>query len=160
MPADGPLLDPRQVANYLPHRYPFLLVDRVEEIVSGERILATKNVTWNEPYFTGHFPGDPVMPGVLQVEALAQAAEEKPRLLLGRGAALKALQRLEEAENAYLEALQFDSTYVEAWFNLGNLYLATGRRSAAETAYRQVVKSGADADLLSRATNKLKQLKP
>ena len=74
MPADGPLLDPRQVANYLPHRYPFLLVDRVEEIVSGERILATKNVTWNEPYFTGHFPGDPVMPGVLQVEALAQAA--------------------------------------------------------------------------------------
>ncbi len=74
MPADGPLLDPRQVANYLPHRYPFLLVDKVEEIVSGERILATKNVTWNEPYFTGHFPGDPVMPGVLQVEALAQAA--------------------------------------------------------------------------------------
>jgi len=74
MPTDGPVLDPREVANYLPHRYPVLLVDRVEEIVSGERILATKNVTWNEPYFTGHFPDDPVMPGVLQVEALAQAA--------------------------------------------------------------------------------------
>jgi len=74
MTADGPLLDPREVANYLPHRYPFLLVDRVEEIVANERIVATKNITWNEPYFTGHFPDDPVMPGVLQVEALAQAA--------------------------------------------------------------------------------------
>ena len=74
MTAEGPLLDPREVANYLPHRYPFLLVDRVEEMVANERIVATKNVTWNEPYFTGHFPGDPVMPGVLQVEALAQAA--------------------------------------------------------------------------------------
>ena len=93
-------------------------------------------------------------------EALAQASAEKPRLLLGRGAALKALQRLEEAENAYLEALRLDSTYVDTWFNLGNLYLATGRSSAAETAYRQVVKIGADADLLSRATNKLKQLIP
>jgi 3-hydroxyacyl-[acyl-carrier-protein] dehydratase len=74
MSTEGPALDPREVANFLPHRYPFLLVDRVEEMTAGERIVATKNVTWNEPYFTGHFPGDPVMPGVLQVEALAQAA--------------------------------------------------------------------------------------
>ena len=63
MTAEGPLLDPREVANYLPHRYPFLLVDRVEEMTADERIVATKNVTWNEPYFTGHFPGDPVMKG-------------------------------------------------------------------------------------------------
>jgi 3-hydroxyacyl-[acyl-carrier-protein] dehydratase len=58
----------------LPHRYPFLLVDRVLECARGERIRALKNVTYNEPYFTGHFPGRPVMPGVLIIEALAQVA--------------------------------------------------------------------------------------
>jgi len=67
-------LDAKAILDFLPHRYPFLLVDRVLEMVEGEKILAVKNVTWNEPYFTGHFPGDPVMPGVLQIEALAQAA--------------------------------------------------------------------------------------
>ena len=69
-----PAVDPREILDYLPHRYPFLLVDRVDEVVPGERIVAVKNVSWNEPYFAGHFPGDPVMPGVLQIEALAQAA--------------------------------------------------------------------------------------
>jgi len=58
----------------LPHRFPMLLVDRVEELVVDERIIATKAVTINEPFFQGHFPGRPIMPGVLIVEALAQAA--------------------------------------------------------------------------------------
>ncbi|MCG2841646.1 3-hydroxyacyl-ACP dehydratase FabZ [Sandaracinobacter sp. RS1-74] len=58
----------------LPHRFPMLLVDRVEELVEGERIAALKAVTFNEPFFQGHFPGRPIMPGVLIVEALAQAA--------------------------------------------------------------------------------------
>jgi len=58
----------------LPHRYPILLVDRVLEIETGKRIKALKNVTINEPFFTGHFPKHPVMPGVLMVEAMAQAA--------------------------------------------------------------------------------------
>jgi len=58
----------------LPHRYPFLLVDRVLEIEPGKRIRALKNVTYNEPFFPGHFPGRPVMPGVMIMEALAQAA--------------------------------------------------------------------------------------
>ena len=67
-------MDIQQILNTLPHRYPFVLVDRVLEIVPGERIVALKNVTINEPYFVGHFPRLPVMPGVLIIEALAQAA--------------------------------------------------------------------------------------
>ena len=63
-----------EILKYLPHRYPFLLVDRVLECKIGESILALKNVSYNEPFFQGHFPGVPVMPGVLILEALAQAA--------------------------------------------------------------------------------------
>ena len=62
-----------EIERLLPHRYPFLLVDRVVEFEKDKRVLAYKNVTCNEPFFTGHFPGQPVMPGVLVVEALAQA---------------------------------------------------------------------------------------
>jgi 3-hydroxyacyl-[acyl-carrier-protein] dehydratase len=67
------IIDIKKIMGMLPHRYPFLLVDRVEEITPGESIRAYKNVTMNEPFFQGHFPGLPVMPGVLIVEALAQA---------------------------------------------------------------------------------------
>ncbi len=66
-------IDHRAIVDLLPHRYPFLLIDRVLEFVDGERLVALKNVTINEPYFQGHFPGNPVMPGVLVCEALAQA---------------------------------------------------------------------------------------
>ena len=67
-------MDIREILEHLPHRYPMLLVDRVLECEPGKRILAIKNVTINEPFFTGHFPHHPVMPGVLVIEALAQAA--------------------------------------------------------------------------------------
>jgi 3-hydroxyacyl-[acyl-carrier-protein] dehydratase len=67
-------IDVRGILEYLPHRYPFLLVDRVLELEPGKHIVAIKNVTINEPYFVGHFPHVPVMPGVLMIEALAQAA--------------------------------------------------------------------------------------
>ncbi len=62
-----------EIAALLPHRYPFLLVDRVLELTAGERIVALKNVTANEPFFSGHFPGQPLMPGVLICEAVVQA---------------------------------------------------------------------------------------
>ena len=69
----GPLMDVRQIVDVMPHRYPFLLVDRILEIQDKKRIVGIKNVTINEPFFQGHFPGHPVMPGVLIIEAMAQA---------------------------------------------------------------------------------------
>jgi 3-hydroxyacyl-[acyl-carrier-protein] dehydratase len=69
-----PVMDVNEIMRHLPHRYPFLLVDRVLECEKGQRIKAIKNVSINEPYFQGHFPGYPVMPGVLIIEALAQVS--------------------------------------------------------------------------------------
>ncbi len=66
-------MDIYEVLKHLPHRYPFLMVDRVIECEPGKRLVAIKNVSFNEPYFSGHFPDKPVMPGVLILEALAQA---------------------------------------------------------------------------------------
>ncbi len=81
------LMSVQEIKEYLPQRYPFLLVDRVEELELGQSIVAYKNVTVNEPFFEGHFPNQPIMPGVLIIEALAQAAgvlgfksqEKKPK---------------------------------------------------------------------------------
>ncbi len=81
-----PVLTVQQIERLLPHRYPFLLVDRVLELEPGRRVVGVKCVTMNEPFFAGHFPGHPVMPGVLILEALAQAA------------ALMALHTFPEAE--------------------------------------------------------------
>jgi 3-hydroxyacyl-[acyl-carrier-protein] dehydratase len=67
------MLDSREIQRIIPHRYPLLLIDRVIEIEPGKRIVGLKNVSGNEPFFQGHFPGHPIMPGVLIVEALAQA---------------------------------------------------------------------------------------
>jgi len=66
------MLDINQIMDIIPHRPPFLLVDRIVEVDAGKRAVGIKNVTMNEPYFVGHFPGNPIMPGVLIVEALAQ----------------------------------------------------------------------------------------
>lgn len=67
------LMDVREIRKYLAHRYPFLLVDRVTQFESGKSLTAIKNVTINEPFFNGHFPDQPIMPGVLIIEAMAQA---------------------------------------------------------------------------------------
>jgi 3-hydroxyacyl-[acyl-carrier-protein] dehydratase len=68
------ILDISQILKILPHRYPFLLVDRILEMEPGRKIVGIKNVTINEPFFQGHFPGFPIMPGVLMIEAMAQVA--------------------------------------------------------------------------------------
>jgi 3-hydroxyacyl-[acyl-carrier-protein] dehydratase len=77
-------VDVRTIERLLPHRYPFLLVDRVTALEPRQKIVALKNVTANEPFFTGHFPGNPVMPGVLVIEALAQAGGLLTMLSEGR----------------------------------------------------------------------------
>jgi 3-hydroxyacyl-[acyl-carrier-protein] dehydratase len=68
------MIEINEIMNILPHAYPFLLVDRIIEVEPGKRIVGIKNVTYNEPFFPGHFPGHPIMPGVLIVEAMAQTA--------------------------------------------------------------------------------------
>jgi 3-hydroxyacyl-[acyl-carrier-protein] dehydratase len=73
-PVDVSLIDTKQLLKMIPHRYPFLLLDRLEEVRFGHSGIGIKNVTVNEPFFQGHFPGHPVMPGVLIVESMAQAA--------------------------------------------------------------------------------------
>ena len=74
------MMDIGKILNVMPHRYPFLLVDRILEVEEGKRIVGLKNVTINEPFFVGHFPGHPIMPGVLIIEAMAQVGG---MLLLG-----------------------------------------------------------------------------
>lgn len=78
-------MDIHEIKNYLPHRYPFLLIDRVTNVTRGESLTAFKNITFNEPYFQGHFPYRPVMPGVLIVEAMAQACAILASHDLGEG---------------------------------------------------------------------------
>jgi 3-hydroxyacyl-[acyl-carrier-protein] dehydratase len=68
------MMNINEIMHYLPHRYPFLLVDRIIDIQPGQGIVGIKNITFNEPFFQGHFPGQPIMPGVLIVEAMAQVA--------------------------------------------------------------------------------------
>ncbi len=77
-------IDVRGILEYLPHRYPFLMLDRVLELEAHRRIVAIKNVTINEPFFVGHFPHAPVMPGVLIIEAMAQAAGVLSFVSMGR----------------------------------------------------------------------------
>lgn len=80
------MIDVRRIFKLLPHRYPFLLIDRVDDYVANEWLRGRKNVTYNEPWCTGHFPGKPVMPGVLLLESMAQATGLLAFLSMGEGA--------------------------------------------------------------------------
>jgi len=82
-PLDERLAEAERILRHLPHRYPFLMVDRIESFEAGKEIVAVKNVSFNEPHFQGHFPGRPVMPGVLMVEAIAQASAILGYLTIG-----------------------------------------------------------------------------
>jgi 3-hydroxyacyl-[acyl-carrier-protein] dehydratase len=93
-------IDVTGIQKLLPHRYPFLLVDRVVEFEAGKRVLAYKSVTINEPFFQGHFPGHPVMPGVLVIEALAQAGGLLYQLTQGNEADGEQLFYLVKIDNA------------------------------------------------------------
>jgi beta-hydroxyacyl-ACP dehydratase FabZ len=90
-------IEAKTLLKILPHRYPFLLVDRVTEVEPGKRIVAIKNVTMNEPYFTGHFPGNPIMPGVIQLEMMAQAGGVMLLLRPGQDGKLALLTGIEKA---------------------------------------------------------------
>ena len=93
-------LDVERIMQMLPHRYPFLLVDRVIEFTPPKHLVATKNVSMNEPFFQGHFPSHPVMPGVLIIEAMAQAAGLLTQLLQESGAPSASLFYLVKVDNA------------------------------------------------------------
>ena len=95
-------IDVAGIRRMLPHRYPFLLVDRVIEFEPGKRVLAIKNVTINEPFFQGHFPGHPVMPGVLVIEALAQAGGILTQLSRGGSADRPAVLPGQDRQRAVL----------------------------------------------------------
>jgi len=90
----------REILNYLPHRFPVLLIDRVLSCDPGKTIVALKNVSINEPYFQGHFPGNPVMPGVMILEALAQAAGILSFHTLGRSSTSNLLYYFVGIDNA------------------------------------------------------------
>ncbi|MFI4968674.1 MAG: 3-hydroxyacyl-ACP dehydratase FabZ [Lysobacterales bacterium] len=93
-------IDVEQIAAMLPHRYPFLLLDRVTAFEHGKRVTALKNVTINEPFFQGHFPGHPVMPGVLIIEAMAQAAGVLIKLTVPHDPAQPVVFYLVKVDNA------------------------------------------------------------
>lgn len=111
------VLDIHQILDKLPHRYPFLMVDRVLEVEVGQYVKAIKNVTINEPYFVGHFPVRPVMPGVLIIEALAQAAAMLAYVSTGGAAGDDKVVYLAGVDNARFKrpVEPGDQLVLEAW---------------------------------------------
>lgn len=98
-------IDMQGILKYLPHRYPFLLIDRVLTHVPGESLTGIKNVSMNEPFFQGHFPGQPVMPGVLILEALAQATGILAFMTVEEGARQQMLYMLASVDNARFKGI-------------------------------------------------------
>jgi 3-hydroxyacyl-[acyl-carrier-protein] dehydratase len=143
-------IDVTRIQQLLPHRYPFLLVDRVVEFEAHKRIVAHKNVTINEPFFQGHFPGHPVMPGVLVIEALAQA-----------GGVLTQLSRGTVADNKLFYLVKIDNARFSRMVVPGDvleLHVEIRRIIRTMTFYTCVARVGgeevASADVLCAETEK------
>ena len=143
-------VDSAEIERLLPHRYPFLLVDRVVEFEAHKRIVAHKNVTINEPFFQGHFPGHPVMPGVLVIEALAQA-----------GGVLTQLSRGTVADNKLFYLVKIDNARFSRMVVPGDvleLHVQIKRIIRTMTFYTCVARVGgeevASADVLCAETEK------
>jgi 3-hydroxyacyl-[acyl-carrier-protein] dehydratase len=137
------LMDVRQIKNYLPHRYPFLLVDRVVELVEGEYIVAYKNITVNETVFNGHFPVAPIFPGVLILEALAQASG-----ILG----FKTVGKTPEDGSVYLFAGADDVRFKRQVVPGDRLQLECRVLSEKRGIWKFACKASVDGTLVTRAT--------
>ena len=132
------MIEVREIMRILPHSYPFLLVDRVLEMEPGKSIKALKNVTYNEPFFPGHFPGNPVMPGVLIVESIAQAGgilafhsipEEKRK---GKGVAFMGLDKVKFRKPVYPGDQMILHVEVLKVKQSGRIWLLSGRALVEE----------------------------
>ncbi len=121
------MMDIKEIQNILPHRYPFLLIDRVLEVVPGEKAVAIKNVTFNEPQFTGHWPGNPVMPGVLMLEAMAQTGGIlllSDRAELGRNALFGGLDDVRFRRQVIPgDQLRFEATMIRRKGDVGKVHV-------------------------------------
>lgn len=137
------IMDVTEIKKYLPHRYPFLLVDRVVSLVLGESIIAYKNITGNEEVFNGHFPQAPIFPGVLIVEALAQAAG-----ILG----FKTMDKTPEEGSVYLFAGADDVRFKRQVVPGDRLQLEAAIVSEKRGIWKFECKASVDGDLVARAT--------
>lgn len=144
-------IDVPAIQALLPHRYPFLLVDRVVEFEPGKRVLAWKNVTANEPFFNGHFPGHPVMPGVLIIEALAQAGGLLTQLTRAGGDVEDKLFYLVKIDNAKFtrmvvpgDRLELDVTLKRTIRNMA-IYTGIARVDGEQAACAEILCAEAQA---------------
>lgn len=112
-------IDVYQILKYLPHRFPFMMIDRVIDWEAGSHLHAMKNITFNEPQFTGHFPDNPVMPGVLIIEALAQASGILMYLTLGRVPASNEANYLVGVDNARFKQIVMPGDTLEFHITMG-----------------------------------------
>jgi 3-hydroxyacyl-[acyl-carrier-protein] dehydratase len=138
-------LEIREILNYLPHRFPFLLIDRVLSWEPGKNIVAIKNVAVNEPYFQGHFPGNPVMPGVMILESLAQAAAILSFLSMKRDSTQNLLYYFVGIDRARFKKPVIPGDQLRLDVTLTRLVRGIGKFAAVATVADEVV---TEADLL------------